>query len=317
MLIDLIALVGDDERVRELRDRLKVARVYGQYNPGQLIRDPLESADGTAPAVVVVRAGSFLMGSPESEKGRHDNEGPQHRVTLERGFAMGMHEVTVEQFSKFVESSRYRTQAETLGSSRVYDEKSGRITRRDRVSWKHDYEGNPASNNDPVIHVDWYDAQAYVKWLSEQTGQHYRLPTEAEFEYAIRSGSVTRYWWGDDRPQELVENLTGAEDKSAGGRHWSAGFRRYDDGYWGPAPVGMFPANTLGLHDLAGNVSEWVEDCWHQTYSLAPVDGSAWVNPGCQRRVVRGGYWAGGPDQSRSAARISAGTDLHGPRVGV
>lgn len=315
-LIDLIALVGNDERVQSLRNQLDTERRYGQYTPGQVITDPFREMEGTAPAVVVVKSGSFLMGSPEDENDHKDNEGPQHRVTLERGFAIGQYEVTVGQFGQFVRATRYRSQADTVGNSRVYDEGSGRITKRDRINWAHDYEGKPADNTDPVVHVDWYDAQAYVQWLSAQTGQNYRLPSEAEFEYSIRAGSVTRYWWGDDRPQELVENLTGAEDESSSGRSWSSGFRRYDDGYWGPAPVGMFRANSFGLYDMAGNVSEWIEDCWHQTYSQAPADGSAWVNPGCERRVVRGGYWASAPDNARSAARISAGMNLHGPRVG-
>ncbi len=317
VMIDLIALVGNDQRVQSLRSRLSAARIYGQYSPGQVIRDELGEIEGTAPGVVVIKAGSFLMGSSESEKDRNDNESPQHRVTLERGFALGLHEVTVGQFRKFVEANRYRTQAETVGNSKVYDEKSARITDREQVSWLHDFEGKPARDNDPVIHVDWYDAQAYASWLTEQTGKRYRLPTEAEFEYALRAGSVTQYWWGDGRPQEQVENLTGAEDESVSGRHWTIGFRRYADGYWGPAPAASFMPNSLGIFDLAGNVSEWVEDCWHQTYSLAPTDGTAWVNPGCQRRVVRGGYWASAKDQARSAARISAGANLHGPRVGI
>jgi formylglycine-generating enzyme required for sulfatase activity len=317
IMIDLIALLGNDDRVKSLRDRLSAARRYGQYNPGEIIRDGLNNGRGTAPAVVVIKAGSFLMGSPESENDRKENEGPQHRVTLSRGFALGLHEVTVEQFRLFVQSARYRTQAETVGNSRVYDEQSARITSREDISWASNYEGTPAGDKDPVLHVDWYDAQVFVNWLSDQTGKNYRLPTEAEFEYAIRAGSVTRYWWGDDRPVELLENLTGAQDESASGRKWNAGFKRYDDGYWGPAPVASYVANSLGIHDLAGNVSEWIEDCWHQTYSLAPTDGSAWVNPGCQRRVVRGGYWASSQDQARSAARISAGANLHGPRVGI
>ncbi len=317
VLIDLIALGGNESRIKQLRERLQIARIYGQYSPGQVIHDPFRGAAGTAPAVVVIEAGSFLMGSPTREEGRKDNEGPQHRVTLARGFAMGIKEVTVDQFRQFIESSRYRTQAKKTGSSKVYNERSGRMTDRDGINWRHDFEGKDADGSDPVLHVSWYDAQAYVKWLSEQTGRTYRLPTEAEFEYAIRAGSVTRYWWGENRPTSLVENLTGAEDTSRGGRHWSRGFRRYDDGYWGPAPGAPFQANSLGLYDMAGNVSEWVEDCWHQTYALAPADGSAWVNPGCERKVVRGGFWASAPEQARSASRISASVNLHGPRVGI
>jgi formylglycine-generating enzyme required for sulfatase activity len=316
ILIDLVALLGNDERVSRLRDQLKAARVYGKYTPGQIIQDPFPEDQGFAPALSVVRAGSFLMGSADGEVGRQANEGPRHRVTLPRGFALGLQEVTVAQFREFVRMSRYRTTAEIDGQSRVYDERSGRITLRDRINWTHNYEGNRAQDDLPVVHVSWHDAKAYVKWLSEVTGKRYRLPTEAEFEYALRAGTVSLYWWGDAEPDLPVENLTGLEDRSASGRQWSAGFRRYGDGYWGPAPGARFPPNPLGLHDMAGNVSEWVEDCWHQTYVQAPTDGSAWVNPGCERRVLRGGYWASSPDQSRSAARLSAHSKLHGPQIG-
>ena len=112
-----------------------------------------------------ITPGSFLMGSPPDEEGRNDAEGPQHRVTLARGFALGIHEVTVEQFARFVGEARFRTEADTVGSSRVYDERSGRIAERERINWSHDYQGKTALPNDPVLHVDWYDAQAYVEWL--------------------------------------------------------------------------------------------------------------------------------------------------------
>ncbi|NND44034.1 MAG: formylglycine-generating enzyme family protein [Xanthomonadales bacterium] len=316
ILIDLVALLGNDDRVKNLRDRLRQARVYGQYSPGQVIQDPFLGASGTAPALVVIRAGSFLMGSPEDEHGRAENEGPQHRVTLQTGYGLGLQEVTVGQFRAFIEATGYQTTADVDGDSRVYDEASGRITQRPNINWTHDYLGNRAADNLPVIHVSWHDAQAYAAWLADQTGRAYRLPTEAEFEFALRGGTVTRYWWGDDRPDQPVENLTGLEDESPGGRHWSTGFRRYDDGFWGPAPGATFPPNPMGLHDMAGNVSEWVEDCWHQTYVQAPADGSAWVNPGCERRVLRGGYWASAPDQARSSSRLSASSLLHGPQIG-
>ncbi|NNL96289.1 MAG: SUMF1/EgtB/PvdO family nonheme iron enzyme [Xanthomonadales bacterium] len=316
VLIDLIALTGHTSLVTELREELRVARVYGQYEPGQVIQDPFINAPGSAPAVVVIQPGSFLMGSVSSEQGRSENEGPQHRVTFSRGFAMGLQEVTVGQFRSFIEATRHRTYADEAGRSRVYDEKTGRISERTGINWAYDYEGNRAAENAPVLHVTWHDAKAFVAWLSLETGKVYRLPSEAEYEYVMRAGTVTRYWWGDGRPEIAVENLTGAEDTSPSGRVWTTAFRRYGDGFWGPAPGASFPPNPWGLHDMAGNVSEWVEDCWHDTYALAPEDGSAWINPGCTRKVIRGGYWASAPDQSRSAARLSGGESLSGPRVG-
>lgn len=316
VLIDLIALTGNGPRVSQLREEIRMARVYGQYEPGQVIQDPFVDGTGSAPAVVVIPPGSFQMGSPSDEEGRSGNEGPVHRVTIPHGFAMGLQEVTVGQFRLFVEANRYRTRAEERRRSRVYDEKSGRIADREFINWSHDYQGARAHDNAPVLHVTWHDAKAFVDWLSEKTGQAYRLPSEAEFEYVLRAGTTTRYWWGDGRPEVAVENLTGTDDVSPSGRAWTSGFRRYGDGYWGPAPGASFPPNPWGLHDMAGNVSEWVADCWHDTYALAPDDGSAWINPGCTRKVIRGGYWASAPDQSRSAARLSGGDQLSGPRVG-
>lgn len=316
LLIDLIALGEYKDRVERLRERLAEARRYGEYAPGEIIRDPLTNSGILAPPVVVIAAGSFLMGSRDDEDGRADNEGPRHRVTITRGFALGLREVTVDEFSLFIESSGYHTQAELKGSSSVYDEQSGRIMDREEVNWRHDFRGRRSGGDLPVLHVDWYDAQAYTEWLSGQTGQSYRLPTEAEFEYAIRAGSVTPFWWGDGTPGEIVENLTGDGDSSRSGRTWSIGFDKYDDGHWGPAPAGSFSVNAFGLHDMAGNVSEWIMDCWHQTYTRAPVDGSAWINPGCERRVVRGGYWGSAPRAARSASRLSAGATVHGAVVG-
>jgi formylglycine-generating enzyme required for sulfatase activity len=166
------------------------------------------------------------------------------------------------------------------------------------------------------VHVSWNDAQAYLGWLSQHTGKHYRLPSEAEFEYALRARSSTRYPWGDGDPERTVGNFTGEGDRSPSKRSWSLAFPRYSDGYWGPAPVRSFAADAFGLYDMEGNVSEWVEDCWHDNYVRAPRDSEAWINPGCERRVVRGGSWGSDPSQVRSAFRISAPADTRSARVG-
>lgn len=315
-LIDLIALGDYEERVNALRQRVARERVYGTYRPGQVIQDLFLDQQGVAPAVVVIAAGSFTMGSPDSARGAEENESPAHRVRIERGFALGMQEVTVAQFRTFVESTGYQTLAESEGHSRVWDDAMGRLAERQNIHWKHDFEGQQAILSLPVLHVGWRDAQAYVRWLSEATGERYRLPTEAEFEYALRAGTSTDYWWGNSRPSEPLENLTGERDSSDSGRKWSAYFRGYGDDFWGPAPGGSLQANPWGLYDMAGNVSEWVQDCWHATYARAPQDGTAWENPGCPSRVVRGGNWASAPGQARSAARLFAREDLRGPIVG-
>ncbi len=315
-LIDLVALGGARESLVRLRRRLEEARVYGGFTPGEIIRDHFLNQARWTPDLVIIAAGSFVMGSPSSEDGRLDNEGPQHRVTFRRGFAMGVHEITVAEFGAFVESAHYFTAAQRSGSSTVYDQTSGRLTKRDQVSWKLDFEGREARGGDPVVHVSWNDVKAYTDWLSRGTGKVYRLPSESEFEYAMRGGRTTRFWWGNGIPDSMVENLTGDQDSSRNERYWSTGFKNYRDGFWGPAPAGSFIANPFGLFDIGGNVAEWVEDCWHETYLRAPLDGGAWVNPGCAYRVVRGGYWASSPDQTRSAFRLSALPDAHDGRVG-
>ncbi|MFP4208637.1 MAG: SUMF1/EgtB/PvdO family nonheme iron enzyme [Wenzhouxiangella sp.] len=316
-ITDLIAIGLPHDRLRALRSQLSYARLYGSHQPGQILRDPL-SNDGKAlgPSMVVVPSGQYMMGSPDSEEGRADHEGPRHRVVLRRGFALAARETSVAEFRAFIEASGYTTDAELAGWSRVYEVRSGRMSRRNRINWRHDYRGRLADPELPVIHVSWRDARAYARWLAETTGMDYRLPTEAEFEYALRAGSQSRYWWGEQTPDRALENLTGDGDLSPNDARWSVAFARYSDGHWGPAPVGSYPANPFGLHDLGGNVMEWVEDCWHDSFVRAPSDGSAWVNPGCTQRVIRGGSWSSTPEMSRSAYRLAGNETATDMRVG-
>jgi formylglycine-generating enzyme required for sulfatase activity len=316
VLIELIALGGADSVVNQLRRRLEEARVYGGFKPGQVIRDHFLNGKYWTPDSVVVLAGSFVMGSSAFEEGRNDNEGPQHRVTFRSGFAIGQKEVSVAEFRVFSDRTGYKTDAERVGWSTVYDQYSGRLTRQDDVYWEMDFEGHKANEEDPVIHVSWNDAKAYVDWLAAGTGKPYRLPSEAEFEYAVRGGRSGLYWWGDGSPSSVVENLAGEEDTSRSRRRWSTYFANYGDGYWGPAPTGSFKTNPYGLYDIAGNVGEWVRDCWHDTYIRAPGDGTAWVNPGCKLRVIRGGYWASSPEHTRSAFRLSSQPNRSDARIG-
>jgi len=315
-LVDLVALGGMESEVNRLRRRMEEAKVYGGLQPGQVIRDHFINKGFWTPESVIVRAGSFMMGSSAFEEDHRDNEGPEHRVTFRRGFAIGRTEVTVAQFRVFVERTRHRTDAEKLGYSHVYDHYSGRLARRDGVTWEMDYQGQEADDDLPVVHVTWNDATAYARWLANGTGKPYRLPTEAEFEYVQRAGRSSRFWWGDGAPGRVLENLTGEGDTSRGRRKWEVFFEGYADGHWGPAPAASFPANPFGLHDVGGNVAEWVMDCWHDGYIRAPVDGSAWINPGCNQRVVRGGYWASSPEQARSAYRMKASPNARDARIG-
>ena len=299
----------------ELRGRIDLAAHYGLYRPGQQFTDALRNG-GRGPLLVVVPHGAFRMGAAPDETGASDAERPQHYVRFDRGFAMGRTEVTVGQFRRFIEATGHETRAERRGFSTVYDERRGNLLRRSGVDWRHDYTGAPADDLMPVLHVSARDAEAYVGWLSAQTGESYRLPSEAEFEYAMRAGSESRFPWGEGNPPPGAGNFTGSGDTSPSSREWRNAFQGYDDGHWGPARVGTFAANEYGLHDLAGNVSEWVADCWHVGYRRAPVDGAAWVNPGCRTRVVRGGSWASAPSQTRSAWRLSADADTTNARLG-
>jgi formylglycine-generating enzyme required for sulfatase activity len=321
MIIDLIALGGQEPLVELLRERLNEARVYGGFEPGQIITDKFLDSTGQAPEIIIIAAGSYLMGSKPRAYGALDNEQPRHRVTIEQGFGFGVREVSVAEFRQFIESTGYRTKAERKGKSSVFDDAAGRLTIREGVTWEHDYRGKLADPELPVLHVNLHDAQAYVDWLARKTGKKYRLPSEAEYEFVARAGGTDSYWWGEGSPAEAVENLAGDRDSSPSKRNWTNSFKKYRDGHWGPAPVGTVGegemVHPMGVYDIAGNVREWTTDCWHQNYIKAPVDGSAWVNPGCKIRVVRGGYWASAPEQSRAAFRVSAKPESYGPVVGI
>lgn len=285
-----------------LRQRIYLARHYGLFVPRQIFAEAL-AIGGKGPEMVVMPHGSFRMGSPDDEASRQAAEGPQHRVIFTRGFALARSEITVAQFRRFVVASRYRSVAERAGRSRVFDEKTGQMSDREGVNWRHDHVGAPATDDMPVLHVAFEDGVAYADWLSRQTAQKYRLPSEAEFEYVLRAGSGTAYPWGEGRPKRLVGNLTGEGDQSMRGRRWGNAVPGYRDGFWGPAPTRSFAPEAYGSFDLIGNASEWTLDCWHDSYKRAPMDGSAWVNPGCRQRVVRGASWASALEQARSAFR--------------
>ena len=234
------------------------------------------------PEMVVVPAGSYMMGSEEY------SDETVHRVTIERPFAVGVYEVTRGEFGRFVEETGYSTGDKCL----TYESEEGFFVDGD-PEWK-DRSGrgwkNPGfeqGKTEPVVCVNWNDAQAYVRWLSEQTGEAYRLLSEAEWEYVARAGTRTRYFWG---------NTIGR------GRANCAGCgSRWDDKQ--SAPVGRFRANAFGLYDVHGNVEEWVADCWNKNYRGAPADGGAWESGDCSIRVLRGGSWLDAPWALPSAYR--------------
>ncbi|MGO1068249.1 SUMF1/EgtB/PvdO family nonheme iron enzyme [Lysobacter sp. CA199] len=309
-----IAPAGDPAAA-ELRERIELATHYGLFRPGQVFTDAM-GLGGRGPQMVVIPHGAFRMGADLGEAGSSDAERPLRNIRFERGLAMSRYEITVGEFGRFMNSTKHRARATRRGYSTAYDQRSGNLVRRGGVDWRSDYAGQPAADNLPVVHVSAKDAAAYVEWLSAITGQRYRVPSEAEYEYALRAGSQGRYPWGDGAPPAKVGNLTGSLDVSPSGRRWRNAFEGYGDGAWGPMPVGSYTPNAFGLHDMGGNVSEWVADCWHDNYRRAPRDGAAWFNPGCRTRVFRGGSWSSSPAQTRAAWRQGTSADTTNGRLG-
>ena len=258
------------------------------------------------PEMVMIPGGEFMMGSPVGEPERGDDEGLQRRVRV-KPLALGKTEVTVAQWRQFTRASGYLTEAErnvlATGCFTWEPEDPAWAWRAGR-SWREP--GWRQKDNEPVVCVSWVDAQAYVGWLDQQSGvKGWRLPSEAEWEYAARAGSTTGRPWGDD-PGMACTYANGTDrTKGPRGRAWTEP-HACKDGHWYAAPVGSFRPNAWGLHDMLGNVWEWVQDCY-LPYANAPSDGSAHETSGCRGRVVRGGAWDDPPGVLRSAARFWLG----------
>ncbi len=313
MLTQLIEMGIEPTQLAEFNQEIERITILGKYKPLETFSD-VSKTNALMPKMVVMPVGSFTMGSNNDAK----NQRPVHKVTINYGFAVSQNEISVEDFGLFIQDSDYKTDAEKNNSSRIYDMRTGRLKNKYRINWQKNYMGKKATLQDPVIHVSWNDAIAYTQWLSAQTGKNYRLLSEAEFEYVLRSGSNSYYPWGDGTPKQVIENLTGKLDKSknASRAKWKKGFEKYNDKYWGPAPVGSFVTNSFLLNDTAGNVMEWVADCWHDTYARAPIDGSAWINPGCADHVIRGGSWSSAKEEFSSAHRFTAKASFTDARLG-
>ncbi len=308
----LVQLRLEPDLIRPYEQQLKQAQTYGIYAVFDVFSDNL-SDQGQGPAMVVMPVGSFFMGRADGPK----YQKPAHWVNFKTAFAVSQHEISVEEFARFIHATGYKTTAEQLNRSVIYNPRTGRFKNKHGINWRHDYLGKRADSNLPVIHVSWSDANAYANWLAQQTDEPYRLLSESEFEYVLKAGSQEPFPWGVSSPPENYGNLSGSDDRLRGSRvRWREGVDNYGDGYWGPAPVKQFSANLFGLYDLSGNVMEWVEDCWHDSYFRAPDDGSAWVNKGCEKRVIRGGHWASAVEEYHSSHRKQAETTLTDPRLG-
>lgn len=242
-------------------------------------KDAFKECD-KCPEMVVVPAGAFTMGSPASEPERFKDEGPQHRVTIGRQFAVGRFAVTFEEWDACMADGG-------CGGYRPDDKKWGRGRR-------------------PVIHVNWKDAKSYVAWLSRKTGKTYALLSEAEREYVTRAGTTTPFWWGTSISIDQA-NYIGISTYGGGPKGKFRGKT---------LPVDSFAPNPWGLYQVHGNVWEWTEDCNHESYKDAPKDGSAWTTGDCNRRILRGGSWSFSPKILRSAKRDRTAIDRRDDSIG-
>ena len=278
-----------------MRQRQRLLAAFLILVPAAATAGPALRECPDCPELAVIPAGEFVMGSPPGEPGRFDTEGPQHRVTV-RAFALGKHNVTVGQFLDFLRDTGYQPAP---------------CNRPLGLSWRSPGQGvayppgGVESPHQPAVCVGWQDARAYVAWLNGKVapaGQPradapYRLPSEAEWEYAARAETTTARWWG--------------EALGAGNANCNGCGSRWDNTLF--APVGSFGPNPFGLFDMLGNVWQWTADCWNDSYAKAPDDGRPWLSGDCDRRVLRGGSWSNLPAFVRSAARSNG--DISGREV--
>jgi formylglycine-generating enzyme required for sulfatase activity len=284
----ILALTAFGQGTKSAADPSATAVATSGRVPGTVFRDCPD-----CPEMVVVPAGSFTMGSSASEKtwaATHGWDGEQHKIPLQsvalavadeapqhevslRSFALGKYDVTRREYAAFVSETGYRS------DGGCYDNGNPNSPKRAGASWKNP--GFKQTDNDPVICVSWDDAQAYVSWLNRKLQRSgsasgdapYRLPTESEWEYAARAGTTTRFWWGDDESAAAAHAWY--EENSGGQTH----------------PVGLKPTNRFGLYDMAGNVWQWTQDCYAESYSAAPNNGTAAEMGNQCLRVDRGGSW--------------------------
>jgi formylglycine-generating enzyme required for sulfatase activity len=251
--------------------------------PGSVFRDC-----AACPEMVVIPAGSFAMGSPEEEKGRDEDEGPVHTVTLLKPFALGRFEVTWDEWAACVKDHACEDAA---------DEGWGRGRR-------------------PAINMSHPQAEAYVKWLARTTGKPYRLPSESEWEYAARAGSTAATPWGADAAAACRHgNVYDRDSEAKYMFQWKP--MPCADGQVETGPAGAYAANAFGLHDMIGNVFEWTADCYLPSYAATPADGSPNTAGPCFKRMARGGSWNIFPQWLRFAYRYGIEPVKGSNNVGV
>ena len=263
------------------------------------------------PELVVVKAGTYMMGADASEGPLHGlppdlaaREQPRHAVSIARSVAFGRHEITIDQFATFASEAGYTPEPgcwEFKGSEWTFDKSR---------SWQDSKLDQAASH--PVTCVSWHDAEAYALWLSRRTGKPYRLPSEAEWEYAARGGTQGAYWFGTDRA-DICRYVNLGDQHTEARFHWSGQPTDLTlawvpepchDGFATTSPVDAKPPNAFGIHGVLGNVMEWTADCWHDNYRAGPDRQEARLTSGdCAFRVMRGQGWAAIAGSARSAFR--------------
>jgi formylglycine-generating enzyme required for sulfatase activity len=265
---------------------------------------PVELVNDLGMKLVLVPPGTFLRGSPADEPG-HGSGGydeTQHPVTLTRPFYLGKHEVTVGQFRRFVEATGYRTDGEKNGGGHAHDAKAVWI-HRPGTHWQKPGYAGPFELKDelPVVHVSHADTGAFCRWLNEQSGVVYDLPTEAQWEWACRAGSASRYWWGAE--EDTSGKVANVGDRTLKRVHpeWPRLIMPMDDGFAFAAPVGSYRANGFNVHDMLGNVWEFCSTHY------GPYPREAVTDPGHgdlkRGFAVRGGGWSNLPNDARCASR--------------
>lgn len=252
--------------------------------PGSVFRD----CQGSCPEMVVLPAGSFMMGTPDDEMGRQPDESPLHQVTFAKPFAISRFQVTAGEWDAYVRESGVK-----IADG---DTRPGRECKASKPRYKQ-------GPRQPAVCMSYYDVEAYVAWLSKKTGKRYSMVSEAQREYAARGGSSGAFPFPLDPNAEYEisqhANVYGPKD-----------------GYSYTSPAGSFPPNDFGVYDMHGNVYEWVADCYHDSYVGAPTDGSAWTEAGCRNVNIRGNDWGEAPIFSRSGNRNNAGPESRGDWLG-
>jgi formylglycine-generating enzyme required for sulfatase activity len=285
---------------------------HGARKPGDSFADCEH-----CPEVVIVPAGKAVIGASLEEEERHGmspvNRGksiPLHEVAFARPFAMGKYPVTIAQFRQFVNETGYR--ASNSCFTQYYNDGHYIYEKARGYSWR--APGFAQEDDHPVVCVSAEDAEAYAEWLSKKTGHAYALPSEAQYEYALRAGTTTSYFWGEDRSRACEYSNQPDLDQARATNSPSGPDYRFQcsDGFAFTSPVGSFKPNPWGLYDMQGNIWEWTADCWNDNYEGAPTDGSAWKTGDCDARPSRGGSYGNAVHSAYAGVRAPRHASYNG-----